>query len=431
MHTSQHVKPEAGASPAAGTSAAGDGAPAPAPAFPPMRIALMGTRGIPANYSGFETFYENLGPRLAARGHDVTVYNRPHHVGHRELVWYRGVRLAHIPSIATKHLDTITHTAASVLHGLFRRYDIVYFCGVGNTPLAWVPRVAAARVLLNVDSADWRRAKWGRFASWYLRNTERWAARAADVIIADNRAIQRRYREDHGVEAEFVPYGANVGHDERQDALAPFGLEPRGYFLWVGRVVPEASIEELIRAFGKLRAQGLKLVVLGDAPFAEEYKASLRALAGEIAPEGVVFTGYQFGDAYRQLSSHAFAYVQPSPVSGTSPALLDQMGFGNAVIVRGTPTNSEVVGAEAGLVYAPDDPVEGLARAMQSLVDDPALVTRLREAAVRRVESAYSWDRITERYEALFARLRGLAPLPPAGGGSSLYPQRNGTPCAS
>lgn len=376
-----------------------------------MKIALMGTRGIPANYSGFETFYENLGPRLAARGHRVTVYNRPHHVGHRELSEYKGVRLAHLSSVATKHLDTITHTALSVLHGLTQGYDVVYVCGVGNAPLVWVPRLAGAKVLLNVDSADWKRAKWGRLAAWYLRTTERFAGRLANVIIADNQAIQRRYLDEHGIEALFVPYGANVLRNEGTEALRPFDLSPRRYFLWVGRLVPEARVEEVIQAFGMLQAPGLKLVILGNASFADEYKARLRSLA----PEGVVFTGYQFGEAYEQLGCHAFAYVQPSPVSGTSPALLDQMAFGNAVIARGTRTNSEVV-AEAGLTYDPEDSIHGLAAAMRRLLSDRELTARLRVAAVERVKAAYSWDRITDQYEALFAALCGAearSPLEP------------------
>lgn len=142
-----------------------------------MRVALLGTRGIPANYGGFETFYENLAPRLVERGHEVAVYNRPHVVGHRNLRQYRGVDLVHLPSIPAKHLDTITHTAVSVVRALPARYDIVYVCGVGNTPLVWIPRLSGAQVVLNVDSADWRRAKWGAIPRAYLRQMERFFGR--------------------------------------------------------------------------------------------------------------------------------------------------------------------------------------------------------------------------------------------------------------
>lgn len=366
-----------------------------------MRIALMGTRGIPANYGGFETFYENLGPRLAARGHAVTVYNRPHAIGRHAQGTYRGVRLIYLPSIRTKHLDTITHTLASVIHGLGQRYDIVYICGVGNTPVAWVPRVARAVVVLNVDSSDWKRRKWGSMAATYLRATERFAARAASVIVADNRVIQARYREVYRTQALYFPYGANIVEAAGTETLEAYGLVPRGYVLWVGRLEPETRVEELIQAFTAMRHPELRLVIVGDAPFAVGYRESLAALA----TDRVVFTGYQFGEAYRQLSFHAFAYVQTSPTSGTSPALLDQMAAGGAVVVRGTPTNLEVI-ADGGLSYDPDDPVEGLAACLTRLTTDADLRSRLAKAARERVAAAFSWDRITDDYERLFRELR-------------------------
>lgn len=369
-----------------------------------MRIALMGTRGIPANYGGFETFYENLGPGLAGRGHDVSAYIRPHAVGAFDGRDYRGVRLIALPSIKTKHLETITHTLFSVLHGLTRRYDIVLVCGVGNTPLVWIPRLSRARVVLNVDSSDWKRKKWGRLAATYLRATERFAARAANVIVADSHVIQARYRLGHSADARFVPYGANLVDDAGVETLDRFGLRPRGYLLWVGRLEPEARVEELIRAFASLRPTEYRLVIVGDAPYAGDYRRRLEALAGA----DVVFTGYQFGNAYKELGFHAFAYVQTSPTSGTSPALLDQMASGGAVIVRGTATNHEVIG-DAGLAYDPDDGVNDLAAVLRRVMKDPGLADRLRTAARHRVTTAYSWDRIVDQYERLFVELLGRA----------------------
>jgi glycosyltransferase involved in cell wall biosynthesis len=369
--------------------------------WPTMRIALMGTRGIPANYGGFETFYENLGPRLVARGHEVTVYNRPHAVGKSDRHVYLGVRLISLPSIRTKHLDTITHTFASVVHGLGQRYDIVYICGVGNTPVAWIPRLGRAAVVLNVDSSDWKRRKWGPIAAAYLQTTERFATRTANVIVADSQVIQARYREAYGADARYFPYGANIVETAGTGTLEAFGLAPRGYVLWVGRLEPEARVEELIRAFRALERSGLRLVIVGDAPFAAPYRESLKALA----TDDVLFTGYQFGEAYRQLSFHAFAYVQTSPTSGTSPALLDQMAVGGAVIVRGTPTNLEVI-ADGGLSYDPDDPIEGLTACLSRLIAEPGLRSRLGNAALERVAAAFSWERITDDYERLFKGLR-------------------------
>jgi glycosyltransferase involved in cell wall biosynthesis len=365
-----------------------------------MRIALMGTRGIPANYGGFETFYENLAPRLVARGHAVTVYNRPHAIGRTDGRDYRGVRLVNLPSIRTKHLDTISHTFASVIHGLGQRYDIVYICGVGNTPIAWIPRLARASVILNVDSSDWKRRKWGRIAATYLHATERFAARAANVIVADSQVIQARYRDEYRVQARYFPYGANILESAGTTTLDALGLTPRGYVLWVGRLEPETRVEELIAAFAALERPGLRLVIVGDAPYATSYRESLMALA----TDDVLFPGYQFGEAYRELTFHALAYVQTSPTSGTSPALLDQMAAGGAVVVRGTSTNLETI-ADGGLAYDPDDPIEGLTACLARLIAEPDLRSHLGGLARARVEAAFSWDRITDDYEQLFKQL--------------------------
>ena len=201
-----------------------------------MRIALVGSRGVPARYSGFETFYEQLGSRLVRRGHDVTVYNRSHFVSDVKGS-YRGMRIVSLPSIPTKHLDTITHTFLSSLHALFvEQYDIAYYAIVGNSPLVPLAGLSGARTLINVDGEDWAREKWGRFARWYQQRCERVACRSADVVVADAVGIRERYRETYGKEAVFVPYGANVQRDDGVDVLERWGLNARAYLLFVGRL---------------------------------------------------------------------------------------------------------------------------------------------------------------------------------------------------
>lgn len=365
-----------------------------------MKIALLGSRGIPARYSGFETFYEQLGTRLAARGHAVTVYNRAHFIRDVRHA-YRGVRLVTLPSINTKHLDTLTHTALSSLHALTQGYDIAYYCIVGNSPLVWLPRLAGARVLLNVDGEDWAREKWGRFARWYQLQCETIATRTAQVLVADARGIEARYRERYRTPSVFVPYGANVARNEGTEALAKWHLRPRDYVFYVGRFVPENAIDVLIEAFRGLQTD-LKLVLVGDAPHAADYKARLRALAG--GDERIVFTGYAFGEDYAQLSSHALLYVQPSGIDGTRPALLDQMGFGNCVVVRDTKVNLEVI-ADAGERFDRSRPVESLREKLRSLLDHPDRVEALRPLARRRIETYYNWEWITDFHEDLFRRL--------------------------
>ena len=167
---------------------------------PGLRVALLGTRGVPASYSGFETCAEELGARLAARGHAVTVYCRVPHISHpgRD---YRGMRLVKLPTIRQKHLDTIAHSFLSSIHALFMGYDIALYFNVGNSPVTWIPRLAGQRVVLNVDGLDWKRKKWGRFARWYIRAAERWASRFPHRVVTDSRRVQQYYLTRYGADS--------------------------------------------------------------------------------------------------------------------------------------------------------------------------------------------------------------------------------------
>jgi glycosyltransferase involved in cell wall biosynthesis len=361
-----------------------------------MKIAFLGSRGIPASYSGFETFYEQLSVRLVERGHQVTVYNRVPHVRHPGS-HYLGVRLVKLPTIRTKHLDTPVHTLLSVLHAIFQRYDIVYFCGVGNAPMTILPRLFGARTLLNVDGADWTREKWGKGASLYLRLCESIACRFPNAVIADSKVIRDRYRVEYSTDTVFIPYGANVVECDREDVLRKLSLEADRYLLFVGRLVPENAAHTLVQAFMEMQTD-LKLVIVGDAPYSDAYKRQLKQSAGK----NVVFTGYLFGEDYQALSCKTLFYVLPSRVEGTRPVLLDQMGFGNCVLVANSRANLEVIG-DAGLSFDASQGTSHLRQQMQRLVAHPELVQDCRSRARKRVQEHYSWETVTDQYERLFA----------------------------
>ncbi|MGE4489122.1 MAG: glycosyltransferase [Kiritimatiellales bacterium] len=370
-----------------------------------MKIALIGSRGIPARYSGFEQFYEQFAVRLAARGHDVTVYNRSHFIKDVKKEYNR-VRIVSLPSIPTKHLDTIVHTAISTIHALFCRYDIVYYCIAGNSPLVWLPRLTGARTLLNVDGEDWAREKWKGFAKWYQLKCEWLATKTANILIADAKGVQARYRKKYQTETVFVPYGANIRKDDRTDTLKKWNVQPREYFLYVGRFVPENAIDLLIRAFKNVRTDK-KLVIIGDAPYTGDYKAEIQKLAAE--DSRVVLTGYAFGNDYAQLSSSAYVYVQPSGVDGTRPALLDQMGFSNCVLVRNSAVNMEVIG-DCGCFFDRESMEVSLTEVMQDLTEHPDRVNSYRAKVASRIENYYNWEWVTSFYEDLFRRLVERSP---------------------
>ena len=364
----------------------------------PLRIAMLGTRGVPASYSGFETCAEELGARLAARGHAVTVYCRVPHIAYAGRS-YRGMRLVKLPTIRSKHFDTIAHAFLSSVHALVGRFDVALYFNVGTSLVCWMPRVVGQRVALNVDGLDWKRKKWGGFARWFIRASERWAGRCAERIVTDSRRVQQYYLAEHGIASEYIAYGAEPIAVPPGDSLHRYGLEPGRYALFVGRLVPENCAHHLVEAWGGL-ATDLKCVVVGDAPYAEDYIRGLRAAADP----RVVFTGYVFGDGYRELLSNAYCFALTSEVGGTHPALLEAMAAARAVVVNDTPENLETLG-EAGLCYDGGVGAPSLREALERLLKDPDLVADLGQRALERVRAHYSWDGVTDAYERLFRTL--------------------------
>ncbi|HVE94752.1 MAG TPA: glycosyltransferase, partial [Acidimicrobiales bacterium] len=294
-----------------------------------MRIALLGTRG-PGFYGGFETCVAELAPRLAARGHEVTVYARSWSESRH---WrHEGVRVVSIPSVRTKNLDTITHSALCAVHAMTaNRPDVAAVFGVGNAMFARSLRAARVPTVLNVDGLDRQRAKWGRFARWWLSRSERWAIPAATVLVTDAHSIKKYYSDCYGADSTFIPYGAPDGPVTGTDEITGRGLVPGGYVLYVSRLEPENNAHIALEAYA---SSGITLpfVVVGGAAYGSNYESSLH----ELATDGVVFCGFVFGEGYRQLQSHACVYLQCTEVGGTHPALIEAMAYGNAVVALDT-----------------------------------------------------------------------------------------------
>ena len=365
-----------------------------------MKIAIMGTRGVPAAYGGFETLAEELGARLVARGHDVTVYGR-RHVVPEGLAEHRGMHLRVLPTIRHKYLDTVAHTAISVLDGLVRHFDVVLICNNANAPFALVPRLGGAKVALNVDGLEWERGKWNRLGRWYYQACAWLSPKLPIVLVSDAHVIAQYYLERFGKRTVYIPYGSDARKVEPGETLARLGLTAGRYLLYVSRLEPENNAHLVIEGYrraGGLATLDVPLVVVGDAPYATEYKASLERATAETP--GVVMPGYVFGDGYAELQSNALAYIQATEVGGTHPALVEAMGRGAAIVANDVPEHREVLGT-AGRYYARNDP-DALAEQLAALVRDPADRLTLGSAAAARGRKLFSWDHVTDEYEALF-----------------------------
>jgi glycosyltransferase involved in cell wall biosynthesis len=361
----------------------------------PLRIAILGTRGVPANYGGFETFAEQLGARLAARGHQVTVYGRSAYV-RRDVTSYRGMRIVRLPAPRSKHLETVVHTLFSAFHALVRRWDVVYVCNSANAPAATLLWLARKRVVLNVDGLEWQRKKWGAAGRAYYRACARIAAWLPVHVVTDARVIQRYYREAYGRATDYFAYGTDLDPVADDGTLGRLGLESGNYVLYVSRLEPENNAHVVIEAYRSVRAE-VPLAIVGDAPYASDYIASLK----RTDDPRVRFLGAIYGHGYEVLRSHAAAYVQATEVGGTHPALVEAMGFGNAIVANDVPEHRETLG-DAGLYYRD---ARQLAAALDAVLGDSETNASLRDRARRRARHTYSWDAIAAEYETWFLKL--------------------------
>ena len=356
-----------------------------------MRIALLGTRGIPANYGGFETFAEELSVRLVERGHQVTVYCRERSPEPE----YRGVQLRYLPTIRHKYLDTLAHTGFSTLDLLLKRFDAVLYCNAANALFTFWPRLTGMPTALNVDGLERHRKKWNRIAkTWYL--VSEWMATwCCSAVVTDAAKIRTYYLSRYGKESTFIPYGAEVGRTSRNDIVYSLGLQPGKYVLYVSRMEPENNALMVRKAFEELNTD-FKLALIGDAPYAPDY---IREVKNTRHPR-IVIPGAIYGEGYRQLQSHCSVYVQATEVGGTHPALIEAMGRGALALYLNTPESAEAAGDAA--VPFEDDLVEKLKWAI-GISDQERAAWGCR--AMQRVQKFYSWNLVTDAYENLFLQL--------------------------
>jgi glycosyltransferase involved in cell wall biosynthesis len=366
-----------------------------------MRIAILGTRGIPASYGGFETFAEHLSTRLVARGHEVTVYCRAHYVSPRQLE-YHGVRLKVLPTIRHKYFDTIVHAFLSALHAVPSRFDAALICNAANAPFAPILRFTGTPVAINVDGLEHKRKKWNWLGRRYYLAAERLATILPNVTVTDAQVIHDYYMARYNAPSTMIAYGSEVERRPDRETVRRWRVEPNRYVLYVSRLEPENNAHLVIEAFKRVRT-AYRLLIVGDAPYAHEYIKDLRARAR--GDKRIIFTGFVFGQDYRALQQNAYCYVHATEVGGTHPALLEAMGYGNCVLTLGTPENIEAVG-DAGISY--NDEFD-LAEKLQRVLRDGSLVHAFRNRAQLRVQEYYDWDRIVDQYEQLFAEMAGLA----------------------
>lgn len=361
-----------------------------------MRIAMIGTRGVPARYGGFETLLEEVGQRLVARGHDVVVYCRPTEHDDDHPSSYLGMELVRIPIVRKRSLETLAHTALTVLHRSLAGVDAALVFNSANSPLLPVIRARRIPIATHVDGLEWKRGKWGPAGQRYYRVAESLAVRWSDALIADAQGIQDYYADEFGAPTELIAYGAPILRSDSTDGIERLELQPHGYHLVVARFEPENHVLEIVKG-KELSRTGQPLVVVGSAPYADAYTAEIHAAAGE---QTRLLGAVWDQDQLNQLYANATSYLHGHSVGGTNPSLLRAAGAGAFIIAYDVGFNREVLGATADYFATPAD----VATAMEAAEADPdgaAARGRLLQDQIVR----YNWDDVTDRYEDLVRRL--------------------------
>ncbi|HEY7460460.1 MAG TPA: glycosyltransferase family 4 protein [Gemmatimonadota bacterium] len=362
-----------------------------------MSVAFIGGRGVGGKYGGIETFYENVPVRLARRGHDVTIYCRRHFTPDDYVI--PGVRLARLPSTGGKHLDTPVHSVLSTVHALLSRHDVVHYQALGSSLLSWVPRLCGTATVATVHGLDWQRAKWGRVARLVLRTGEWASVKLADRTTTNSKnlaaELQRKYRKA----VHYIPNGVDPFPIPPPVNLDRYGLEPKGYLLFAGRLSPEKGCHTLLEAYLGSRTS-MPLVFAGGS-IDKKYEQVLRSQA----PERVRFLGYVDSAALGELYAHAYLFVLPSFLEGLSLSLLEAMSYGCPVVASDIPENRDVL-EDTGFTFPPGDAAR-LRELLDELLERPDLLEEKAAAARRLVMENYTWEDVVGRFEALYAGLLG------------------------
>jgi len=369
-----------------------------------MKIAILGLRGLPSTYSGYEAFISEMAPRLVERGHEVTVYCRSSLFTEKPESW-RGIKLRYIASLEHKITSTLSHSFLSMVDASFRDFDVVLVVNAANGMFGIVPRLLGKPSVLNVDGMEWLRPKWSPLARFVFKNSARLGCLFYDRVVTDAEEMHRLYARDFGINTDYIAYGGNLLQSEHPEVLADYGLKAGDYYLIASRLVPDNNADLIVKAFvdsGSTKT----LAIAGGADYrGNTVEQQFLNRLKEMANDRVRFLGH-IGkpDHVNELHCNCFAYVHGHQFGGINPSILKALGCGNLVLALNTPFNAEVLDTERyGLLWEKN--AESLCAVMKKIEADPAQAEKFRSTAQQRIRDTFSWERITGQYEELFKQL--------------------------
>lgn len=371
-----------------------------------VKIAMLGHKSIPSRQGGIEIVVEELAVRMAALGHQVTIYNRSgHHVSGKEfdqkkLREYKGIRMKYVPTIDKKGLAAMSASFFAAVAAAFGKYDVVHFHAEGPCAMLWLPKLFGKRCIATVHGLDHQRAKWGKFASTYIMLGEKCAVRFADEIIVLSEGVQKYFLDTYGRKTRFIPNGVNrpVLH-EAEIIKNKFGLEKDTYILFLGRLVPEKGLRYLIQAFKQVKTDK-KLVIAGGSSDTDEFAGELWEMAKN--DDRIIFTGFVQGQELDELYSNAYVYTLPSDLEGMPLSLLEAMSYGNCCLVSDIDECASVVEDKA-LIFKKSD-VNDLKEKLQLACDQSKIVEQMKAEAADFICGKYNWDDVVKETLSLYRK---------------------------
>ena len=369
----------------------------------PLRIAMFGHKRIPSREGGIEIVVEELSTRMVARGNDVTCFNRKgHHVSGSQFDTevskeYKGVKLKQVLTVNKKGLAAMSSSLFAAFRSAFGKYDVVHIHAEGPAAMCWLPKMLGKKVVVTVHGLDWARAKWGGFATKYIKWGEKQAVKHADSIIVLSRNVQDYFKKEYGRDTVFIPNGVDRPEKREAEKIKKlWGLEKDSYVLFLGRLVPEKGLKYLVEAWKEIKTEK-KLVIAGGSSDTEEFLNELKAMS----PENVVFTGFQQGRVLEELYSNAYIYCLPSDLEGMPLSLLEAMSYGNCCLVSDIPECTEVI-EEKAVVFRHSE-VDELKRALQHLLDNPEIVASYKAESQEFICKKYNWDDVVDKTMMLYS----------------------------
>jgi len=357
-----------------------------------MKVAIIGSRGYPYVYGGFETFVKELSERLVSHNIEVHVYcqrnlfiERPKEV--------KGIKLHYIPTLPQKSLNQVIHSFLSIIHATVSKADVLLVVNLAAGPMGWIPKITGKKTMINVDGLEWLRPKWKGPGAKYFYLAAKLATKLYDKIITDAEAMRQVYLNEFKTDSTVIAYGAPAYKPASEEALKNLNLESETYYLIVGRLIPDNNADLIIRGFLKSNSKK-KLVVVGDVPYSDKYATSLKSMQND----RLIFTGYvKNQEELMALYQHAFAYIHGHKYGGTNPAMLKAMSNKCAILALNTVFNQEMLSNGAFGVFFEENE-NNVAKTLEKIETEPERVKSLKQNVSSGLTEKYNWEHITSQY---------------------------------